>query len=100
MTTTTGVKHTPGPWKIAEERFGTGWTDGHEITASDGDIARTYRGRGHDTDAANARLISAAPELGEALKDIVNVFGTDIADHWGANELQKLCELLEKAGLQ
>lgn len=58
-------KHTPGPWFI----------DGDDIRAPDGDddpwyVAEVITGCGPgDATPANARLIAAAPDLLEALKD-------------------------------
>ncbi len=66
-------KHTPGPWAMPDSEQGRiskvgvngGW-DGMIATADCGDYARS-RSEGF----ANARLIAAAPDLLEALKDAV-----------------------------
>ena len=66
-------KHTPGPWAMPDSGQGRiskvgvngGW-DGMIATADCGDYARS-RSEG----LANARLIAAAPDLLEALKDAV-----------------------------
>lgn len=66
-------KHTPGPWAMPDSGQGRiskvgvngGW-DGMIATADCGDYARS-RSEG----LANARLIAAAPELLEALKDAI-----------------------------
>ena len=67
-------KHTPGPWAMPDSGQGRiskvgvngGW-DGMIATADCGDYARS-RSEG----LANARLIAAAPELLEALKDMLD----------------------------
>jgi hypothetical protein len=59
--------HTPGPWKIA--------ATGHVVTAADySRICRVEQLPGMDSREidANARLIAAAPELLDALQNIVN----------------------------
>lgn len=59
------TKHTPGPWNVRPyEPF---------IVEDEGDlaIATMDKRRGYDTEAANAQLIAAAPELLEALTSIV-----------------------------
>lgn len=71
-----GIKHTPGPWMVIDQRH-VPWTDALTIaTDPDANQAIAYTTRGfeggrlpsgeHDERAcawANARLIAAAPEL-------------------------------------
>jgi hypothetical protein len=60
-------KHTPGPW-VAVSR-----TNAHidiEAPKQHGYVARHVASTGHGNHEANARLITAAPELLEALKRI------------------------------
>ena len=70
------MKHTPGPWIIFETPLGI------EITADDADL-------GHPAtvicevmddkhEAANARLIAAAPDMVEALLDAIAVIEAHI----------------------
>lgn len=61
-------KHTPGPWKVAGPIGAAIWiTD----ESSNNQIAAVY-GKSQTAGAdANARLIAAAPELLEALKEVV-----------------------------
>ena len=54
------MSHTPGPWKV----------DRPYIRGAGRVIASLESGRNEGEDAANARLIAAAPELFEALRDI------------------------------
>jgi hypothetical protein len=70
-------KHTPGPWATTEA-VTTREVDGYETTACAVNradvgqaIALVYAGFGDGP--ANARLIAAAPELLEALKDLFTV---------------------------
>jgi hypothetical protein len=59
------TKHTPGPWSILDERRG------FIVTACDDcyDVA-TVRNIGNRDNAANARLIAAAPDMLAALQTI------------------------------
>ena len=54
------MSYTPGPWKV----------DRPYIRGAGRAIASLESGRNEGEDAANARLIAAAPELFEALRDI------------------------------
>lgn len=60
--------YTPGPWSI-EKRPGPIY----EIHASTDAVAVAY-GTHLDEDDANARLMAAAPELLEALRDVTRSF--------------------------
>ena len=57
-------KHTPGPWRIAGHCTNAAMIAGEESTGRD--IAIVYDH--HEGYEANARLISAAPEMLEALR--------------------------------
>ena len=59
------VPYTPGPWRIEEFRKGS-----YLGTARNAGIAREGLVAQHVPGSANARLIAAAPELYEALRDI------------------------------
>ena len=65
------TKHTPGPWEV----------HGNNIVATKGnvDVAVICYSGEHFTgeDKANARLIAAAPELLEALRNVVGAFTTN-----------------------
>lgn len=67
---------TPGPWFSLRYASGRGEDWGIGIPSGDGYIAvaRVHRVAQRDTahEVANARLIAAAPELYEALDDLVN----------------------------
>lgn len=67
------AKHTPGPWRVVISDNG----DRCEIEAANKDcVARAFAPFPFDTSwderDANARLIAAAPELLEALQDLVD----------------------------
>lgn len=63
------VKHTPGPWSYLR----TTHPRGYIVTGRDGiyDIAIVRDVGGTPENAANARLIAAAPELLEALQGVL-----------------------------
>jgi len=56
------MKHTPGPWGVNTATDSFGWVN-HAIN-----WGRNY---GEEENQANARLIAAAPELLEALIDVL-----------------------------
>ena len=57
-------KHTPGPWRVVEDRVPSSL----EVYAGKTAIAECWRRADVETEIANARLIAAAPELLAALK--------------------------------
>lgn len=83
-------KHTPGPWS-AEDKIDDrgGWHDPRQrilITGPKGVLVANYTTEfmeypDDDENAANARLIVAAPDMLEALKDCVAVIEAMIAIH-------------------
>ena len=64
------MKHSKGPW-IVDKTYGL-------IMAGDVEIAACHAGCGNDS-SANAKLISAAPDMFEALEYILDVVGHDAA---------------------
>lgn len=74
------VQHTPGPWSYRPREYDD-WgfvraVDGNLVAvAKDSSIPLSehdaFRARGADPYEANARLIAAAPDLLEALRDVV-----------------------------
>lgn len=66
--------HTPGPWTFNGIEP-TGETVAHhgKVRAGPKHIADCFYGATHADIAANARVISAAPELLKALKDIIDL---------------------------
>jgi hypothetical protein len=65
------TKHTPGPWKACRDicHFDTL----SEVKSDTGLIVAEVGGIGVEDQAANTRLIAAAPELLEALQEIVTI---------------------------
>ena len=59
------AKHTLGPWRTAGEQ-------GVQIRSERDQIAKVWTMRGNEW-KANARLIAAAPELLEALQEMVEI---------------------------
>lgn len=62
------MKHTPGPWRV--KRWPAAGGAVPEAFSIEPGVARVYYG---DLTEANARLIAAAPELLEMLKELVEV---------------------------
>lgn len=63
-----GTMHTPGPWLVTG---GNATPCVNDLTGRD--VAWPSRGRGYPA-MANARLIAAAPELLDALRDVVSYY--------------------------
>ena len=95
------VKHTPGPWRTYYER-GRGWS----IVSSDRFVANAGNPMSIPTrqDEADARLIAAAPEMMEALRDcaawaedLAYELGDRIAEVIGESNRIELAEAADKA---
>ena len=65
------MKHTPGPWKLFATPNDIDFT--HEISG----VAAIYIGNHSE---GNAKLMVAAPDLLEALRDMVDYYGTASAN--------------------
>ena len=61
------MKHTPGPWRVREERVYT-----RVVTEQGGEWIANL-GTNDEKHLANARLIAAAPELLEACEAVLDV---------------------------
>lgn len=88
------MKHTPGPWVIGEPIDGESFISGPDWV----NFAMVYvecEGETDPTGKANARLISAAPELLEALKTIINHTDTRISTHLIA-EVNRVRDIIDK----
>lgn len=94
------AQHTPGPWRL--ERTAEGEFDG-AVLAERGDNNGTFRVclfkyMGHsETAEANARLISAAPELLEAIKELIHLPGYNAQAFGGAVPMAKILKAIDKA---
>ena len=60
-------KHTPGPWRIVQDRVPASL----EVYAGKTAIAECWRRADVETEIANARLIAAAPCMAEALQALI-----------------------------
>ncbi len=106
-------KHTPGPWKahstygrgLSEERFSlmgaVSSDDGFNVAQCEADAKIEDWQERREIMDANAALIAAAPEMLEALEDILSYaqahgeFGLDYTDDQTLEEV--LCALINKA---
>ena len=92
------IKHTPGPWKvnkkvktsIEQEKAGQGMNIICECQDPDGE-------RTTEEDKANARLIAAAPDMLEALKELYKQCNM-VHKHWGEGSNQKEADAAIEAG--
>ena len=66
------MKSTPGPWKVGKNHPKWPLVDVCHVDAEEGQEVCTIYGPSPEEAEANARLISAAPELLDALKDLVD----------------------------
>lgn len=80
-------KHTPGPWKVgAKFDTGSASTSGVEISDIENSETVAVAVEGNDSGGiyayqevmANARLIAAAPELLDALKELVDRYPNNV----------------------
>lgn len=67
------TKHTPGPWKVKGLTIWANREDGSSI----GVVANASTGDDDKADRHNARLIAAAPEMLDALKDLLKCQASD-----------------------
>lgn len=74
-------KHTPGPWRVVEDRAPSSL----EVYAGKTAIAECWRRADVETEIANARLIASAPELLASLQLMVDRF-LDTEGSYGAWE--------------
>jgi hypothetical protein len=80
------TKHTPGPWRtdVSDPAFVN-----YDVRTDDTIICTMGIEMPTEEEAANARLIAAAPELLEALEDLVNM--------WSAANMVKARAAIAKA---
>ena len=67
-------KHTPGPWRVVEDRVPSSL----EVYAGKTAIAECWRRADVETEIANARLIAAVPDLLKALEFVIR----GVPDTW------------------
>lgn len=81
---TAEAAHTPGPWKVADDKWTLAarpWSGAIAVVADDGSEAPPilfWSTRGGD-EVANARLIAAAPELLAALTVVLDEFDRGVS---------------------
>jgi len=66
-------KHTPGPWKFDIEPRGNGWPGLFQVTTNILEYGLDGEEGIYIDNPADARLLSAAPEMLEILKQVVSV---------------------------
>lgn len=87
------MSHTPGPWRVDEDGFVWGCCPGpafmktaHFLVAEvRGWGYLQYRADGEQVQAANARLIAAAPELYEELREILD-YAREVYAQFGGDD--------------
>lgn len=80
--TAASVRHTPGPWAVAEASYG--WDHFAAIVTQDGIVATCHLAalsRDYSQTAADAHLIAAAPELLDALRWALPLAERAMDDH-------------------
>lgn len=93
------MKHTPGPWEahFEEAYFVTGPDLGRVAMMMNLKGAHGMGGRrSGDESAANCRLISAAPDMAEALRDLLEDYRF-AASEWDRDARAQADLLIEKA---
>lgn len=80
------MKHTKGPWKIGKRAMDT-------IFSGDDAIADVFPNV--VSGKANARLIASAPELLEAVKELIEICITE--GNWETKQASKFRNLIAKA---
>ncbi len=96
---TNKAKHTEGPWEVftpeSPEVIYEGGDNPHSIRSNDKSIAIVSQQGGGDS-LANAKLISAAPELLEACKEAM-LWAKTPQNHGGNPYGHKFIEIIVKA---
>ena len=89
-------KHTPGPWVVYDDS-NDGKTNRIEIAARGKTVARIYHSVPAE-DLPNARLIAAAPDLLEALKDTLQLLEVYCEDFEEATRKQARAAIAKAEG--
>jgi hypothetical protein len=94
-------KHTPGPWHITQSESNLADADG-KIIPLPMRLTASYNAVGDNaTRKANAKLIAAAPELLELLKQVQEKWIRPESHYWGSETniaIEKLIEKIEGNG--
>ena len=75
------MKHTPGPWRVSNQDFTTGQTNGFDVMHGDPDGSELLCVAADLRSLQDANLIAAAPDLLAALKAL----DADVAGKYGTN---------------
>lgn len=98
------AKHTPGPWDVERHGVVTAMVSGHrrQVALSTGDAAMHAPSEQtmEAIQEANARLIAAAPELAEALEELLDWANAPLHEQGRENALKKARAALKKAGVR
>ena len=87
------MKHTPGPWTV--DKY---YRHDKEIFILEPSVSVNYDDVDHEEQEANARLIAAAPELLEVLKEAFDMIdGVLLTDVFGGEWFEKADEAIKKA---
>lgn len=91
------TKHTPGPWQVNGSWLNIETGNRHTAVESVlpggfGMVASLEHSFTRESEEANARLIAAAPELLEALKELVNDGECYCADNVASKETCRHCK--------
>lgn len=73
-------KHMPGPWVASEQDNGEWVIEAADRHVNDWVVAIVCDNCGDSSTEANARLIAAAPEMLEVLRDLLDAIERDIPD--------------------
>lgn len=89
------TSHTPGPWKARIYPYG----DHHQVSNKSGQmfIADVLKLDADEQTEANAKLIAAAPDLLEALKDIIHANDTGMGKSAVRLRIDIAREVIKKA---
>lgn len=80
-------KGTPGPWVVDGAGVGAEFNiDSADGGTSVGITSQIFRDKDHEIRIANANLIAAAPDLLEALMDVLSEFESLIDAAWESTE--------------
>jgi hypothetical protein len=84
------TQHTPGPWKVDEPHQVLAESVGEYVAITQ---AEEWNALPRDQVEANARLIAAAPDLLEALQEVVKL-ANQAHDHWDNDRDAKVGKIL------
>ena len=84
------TKHTPGPWRIESGPYYRAIRVDFEVIADMRQIGRSFN-------ESNARLIAAAPDLLDALENVIESWGLGLLPHEDSEALDQARAAITKA---